>query len=356
MNNSTNSSNASSGVSGATIFVDKPDELASSGAALRQGQSPQLQSDAVQPQQHSQTQKKCLHQRISQPSANGANSEALAALYLHRHNIHMQHSSPVIQSNLTPMQQQLAAQRVFPVHQTAAAAAALHHRFPTHIIRSDSNQNASANCLGGSNTPTSNGNANTINLAGTGNTNANTVPIIHNQNGLVQPMSAALLAERYLLMDLVEGSTLYKCLDVKSHEELVCKVSIASHSSSSLFSYLFAYQPSSRERLITDAGKRVVTTATSESLPASSGEGTASSEKQESNDSRHVIRSIGSECVNYSQDREPNLSIGVLISASSRLAPSRSYRTINWRRCYSPIRLLSIQIHTFSSVRSNIGV
>lgn len=37
-------------------------------------------------------------------------------------------------------------------------------------------------------------------------------------------MNAALLAERYLLLDLVEGSTLYKCIDVKTHEELVCKV------------------------------------------------------------------------------------------------------------------------------------
>lgn len=47
---------------------------------------------------------------------------------------------------------------------------------------------------------------------------------IQGQSGLVQPLSAALLAERYLLMDLVDGSTLYKCIDVKTHEELVCKV------------------------------------------------------------------------------------------------------------------------------------
>lgn len=47
---------------------------------------------------------------------------------------------------------------------------------------------------------------------------------IQGQTGLVQQLSAALLAERYLLMDLVDGSTLYKCIDVKTHEELVCKV------------------------------------------------------------------------------------------------------------------------------------
>lgn len=60
--------------------------------------------------------------------------------------------------------------------------------------------------------------------AGSGNNN--NLSIIPNQNGLVQQMNAALLAERYLLMDLVDGSTLYKCMDVKTHEELVCKVRI----------------------------------------------------------------------------------------------------------------------------------
>lgn len=73
-----------------------------------------------------------------------------------------------------------------------------------------------------------NGNAanNTTNNANQGNPSTNNVPIIHNQNGLVQQLNAALLAERYLLMDLVEGSTLYKCIDVKTHDELVCKVNI----------------------------------------------------------------------------------------------------------------------------------
>jgi hypothetical protein len=42
----------------------------------------------------------------------------------------------------------------------------------------------------------------------------------------VQPQyNAALIADRYLLMELVEGSTMYKCLDIRTQEELVCKVS-----------------------------------------------------------------------------------------------------------------------------------
>lgn len=49
---------------------------------------------------------------------------------------------------------------------------------------------------------------------------------IQSQPGLVQPVSAALLADRYLLLDLVDGSSLYRCIDVRSHDELVCKVNI----------------------------------------------------------------------------------------------------------------------------------
>jgi tribbles homolog 1/2 len=41
----------------------------------------------------------------------------------------------------------------------------------------------------------------------------------------VQPQhNASLIADRYLLMDLVEGSSMYKCVDIRTQEELVCKV------------------------------------------------------------------------------------------------------------------------------------
>ncbi|XP_055541867.1 tribbles homolog 2-like [Wyeomyia smithii] len=38
------------------------------------------------------------------------------------------------------------------------------------------------------------------------------------------PLNAAVLAERYLLLDVVEGSSLYRCVDIKTKEELVCKI------------------------------------------------------------------------------------------------------------------------------------
>ena len=36
--------------------------------------------------------------------------------------------------------------------------------------------------------------------------------------------SASLLGGKYILLDELEGSTLHRCLDITSHEELVCKV------------------------------------------------------------------------------------------------------------------------------------
>ena len=37
--------------------------------------------------------------------------------------------------------------------------------------------------------------------------------------------SASLLGGKYILLDELEGSTLHRCLDITSHEELLCKVS-----------------------------------------------------------------------------------------------------------------------------------
>ncbi len=38
--------------------------------------------------------------------------------------------------------------------------------------------------------------------------------------------TASLLGGKYILLDELEGSTLHRCLDINSHEELVCKVSV----------------------------------------------------------------------------------------------------------------------------------
>lgn len=41
-------------------------------------------------------------------------------------------------------------------------------------------------------------------------------------------LNAALLQDRYLLLDLVDGSSFYKCIDIQTQKMLVCKVKISS--------------------------------------------------------------------------------------------------------------------------------
>jgi len=48
--------------------------------------------------------------------------------------------------------------------------------------------------------------------------------------------SASLLGGKYILLDELEGSTLHRCLDINSHEELVCKVVSREASGQSLLS------------------------------------------------------------------------------------------------------------------------
>lgn len=197
--------------------ADKPDELASSGS-IRQMNSSQGQHgepiSATQALLQQQQQKKCLHQRIFDASTGNMVNERVAALtnaLLQQVNQqqNIAQATPLIQRPY-PMQQTIPQQQShilrqsyqqYPMQQMPASIA---------INNSMMQSNAGTFAVGVANP-----------MPSSSTTNGS---LIHNQNGLVQQMSAALLAERYLLLDLVEGSTLYKCIDVKTHEELVCKV------------------------------------------------------------------------------------------------------------------------------------
>lgn len=248
MESSRTSSNSSA--ANTVVVADKPDELVSSGDVRQLNSSQGQHGDAVttaqghtqlqqqnqqhqQQQQPQQQQKKCLHHRIFDANTGNIVNERVAALT----NALLQQ---VNQQNLSQASQQLI-QRPYPMQQSIPQQ-------PSHIIRSHQQQMQSFHqqqqqqhhqqypmqqmpqaiainssmmqANGGFTVGVSN---NSMANAPTSSTNGS---IIHNQNGLVQQMNAALLAERYLLLDLVEGSTLYKCIDVKTHEELVCKVQL----------------------------------------------------------------------------------------------------------------------------------
>lgn len=196
-------------------LIDKPDELVSQrNAQMHISNQNVIQVPQVELQPNQQ-QKKCLHHRIFDTRVGSSMSEQVAAF-----------TSALIQqanqqNQSLPAQSQL--QRPFTTlqsQQQQQQSNSQPHRIShnqTHLYQQPIQQtltNNTANFTAGVNNPTNNGQTSSL-------TNATT---IHNQNGLVQQMSATLLAERYLLLDLVDGSTLYKCIDVKSREELVCKV------------------------------------------------------------------------------------------------------------------------------------
>lgn len=219
-------SSRTSNANATNTAADKPDELVSSGD-IRQMNSSQGQHvepvSAVQAMlQQNQQQKKCLHHRIFDANAGNIVNERVAALT----NALLQQVSQQQQQNLSQGAQLI--QRPYPMQQTIPQQ-------QSHIIRPHQQvqsyqqyQMPASIAINNSMMQTNNGSfsigvSNSMGNASASSTNG---ALIHNQNGLVQQMNAALLAERYLLLDLVEGSTLYKCIDVKTHEELVCKVCI----------------------------------------------------------------------------------------------------------------------------------
>lgn len=232
-------SSRTSNPSATNTSADKPDELVSSGDVRQmnssQGQhgEPVTAAQAVQQlQQQNQQQKKCLHHRIFDANTGNIVNERVAALT----NALLQQ---VNQQNLstTSVASQQLIQRPFPMQQQQSIPQQQSHIIRSHqqmpttyqqqypiqqMPTSISINNSMMQTNGGATHFTVGVNNNSMGTASTSNSTNGS--IIHNQNGLVQQMNAALLAERYLLLDLVEGSTLYKCIDVKTHEELVCKV------------------------------------------------------------------------------------------------------------------------------------
>lgn len=79
--------------------------------------------------------------------------------------------------------------------------------------------NSSANSSGGSNAATNQ----------RGQTNRDAV-----STNVVPQLNAALLHDRYLLLELVDGSSFYGCVDIKTQKPLVCKVSSKPYSFPSL--------------------------------------------------------------------------------------------------------------------------
>lgn len=127
----------------------------------------------------------------------------------HRQCLHIQ-SPPQQQQQPAPGQQQ--AQAAIQHHQIQLPLPTppqqlLHHQQIQQQIR-----------INNSSTPTTVASA----AANRASTQANRDAISTN---ISPQLNAALLQDRYLLLDLVDGSSFYKCIDIQTQKMLVCKVS-----------------------------------------------------------------------------------------------------------------------------------
>lgn len=236
MDSSAASSSPTNSIVG-SVFADKPDELVSAGNIQPAHQlQPIVHQQSQQQLPMQQQQKKCLHHRIFSNNSNNVN-ERVATLLMQQQQQQQQHLQQQQQPQLQQLQQQILPQQQQQQQQLQQQipprqyAMAQRQFLPNAGMLRNGQLNGNGQLIALGNGQSINGsmdssvgNSRSSSNSAGGNNNSNAVPIIQNQNGLVQKLNAALLAERYLLMDLVEGSTLYKCIDIKTHEELVCKV------------------------------------------------------------------------------------------------------------------------------------
>lgn len=141
-------------------------------------------------------------------SANGILPNAKKCTF-HRQCLHVQqtgqhHQQPQYVQNVIPTQQQ-THQNLMPLQTPSQQL--LHTQLMQQQARLSSNQ-----------IPTSTNNS----IVNRNSTQANRDAISTN----IQPpqLNAALLQDRYLLLDMVDGSSFYKCIDIQTQKLLVCKV------------------------------------------------------------------------------------------------------------------------------------
>lgn len=147
-----------------------------------------------------------LNPTITNVITSGATAAANAKkCTFHRQCLHIQQQQ---QPTTGQQQAQAVVQQIQLPLQTPPQL--LHHQQMQQQIRLNSNN--------------SNTQSNPVAAANRASTQANRDAISTN---ISPQLNAALLQDRYLLLDLVDGSSFYKCIDIQTQKMLVCKVRIA---------------------------------------------------------------------------------------------------------------------------------
>ena len=194
------------------IFNDKPDEPQSSSAHL----SPVVQMDN---NTTSVNQQKCSYHRQCTRTADTQNnpvqqqqfqtsqqdSAALQVAQQQQQQQQQQHQQLQHQQQQQPQQQQLQSPQSPPQPSPAST-------YARRLVRQHQQLLTQSRL---NNTDTTNA------VVATNHVNRDAI----STNALPQ-LNAALLQDRYLLLDLVDGSSFYKCVDITTQKMLVCKVSV----------------------------------------------------------------------------------------------------------------------------------
>lgn len=164
---------------------------------------------------------------VATSNANGMLPNAKKCTF-HRQCLHVQQTGQQQQQqhmqNVSQSHQQQLQQNFMPL-QTPSSSQLLH---PQQQILQQQQQQQLQVRISNNQIPASNNNP----AVNRNSTQANRDAISTN----IQPqLNAALLQDRYLLLDMVDGSSFYKCIDIQTQKLLVCKVFIY------LFHYIFFF-------------------------------------------------------------------------------------------------------------------
>ncbi|XP_050082519.1 uncharacterized protein LOC126569466 isoform X2 [Anopheles aquasalis] len=149
----------------------------------------------------------------------------------HHHHHHHHHLHVANHQQMGQQQQQQQQQQALIAANARSSTNTTHHRrhHPYAVLQqqqqhlhqqqqqqqqhgSSSRGSASASCSSASSAPSA--------LSAMGQRQRDAI----SANVALPPANASVVADRYLLMEQIEGNNVYRCCDIQSHEELVCKI------------------------------------------------------------------------------------------------------------------------------------
>lgn len=156
-------------------------------------------------------------------SANNGAMPGAKKCTFHRQCLHIQ--SPQNQQQTGQQQQMQTVSQLIQHHQIQLPLQTppqlLHHHAQQILHQQQQHIRISNAPTAGSNNNSNNTSSAAVNARASAQANRDAI-----STNITPQLNAALLQDRYLLLDLVDGSSFYKCIDIQTQKMLVCKVSV----------------------------------------------------------------------------------------------------------------------------------